>query len=194
MHTGNNTHSPVVFEPSAFHLQPVRLLTGDRHCEIKASAGSGRALHPDGSPMHRHQAFCDEEAKLSTLSGGCGRQYLGKLLEELSDMSRVNPAAGIGDSRFGQSPRGLLEIDGDAAARRRELDRIADEIPENLFQFIAFPLDGWKPFRMHDLKCHRFFCRDGAQIVGDQEGRGFKANRREAEQFLFDSMRDQSSN
>ncbi len=100
-------------------------------------------------------------------------------------MTRVNPTAGIGDRGLHKALGGRLEIDGYAAAWRRELDRIADEIPENLFQFIAVPLDRWKPFRMHDLECNRFLSRDGEQTVGDQEGRGFDADRCEAEYFLF---------
>ena len=102
--------------------------------------------------MHRHQAFGNEQAKLSPLSGGVGRRHFRELLEELFDVTRVNPAAGIGDRGLDKALGGRLEIDGDAAAWRRKLDRIADEIPENLFQFIAVPLDRWKPFRMHDLE------------------------------------------
>ena len=100
-------------------------------------------------------------------------------------MSRVNPAAGIGDTGLDKALGGRLEIDGDAAAWRRKLDRIADEIPENLFQFIAVPPDRWKPIRMHDLEANRFFSRDGVQTVSDQEGRGFDADRCDAEHFLF---------
>ena len=33
--------------------------------------------------------------------------------------------------------------------------------------------------------CNRFFSRDGTQIVGDQEGRGFDADRCEAERVIF---------
>ena len=66
-------------------------------------------------------------------------------------MVRVNPAAGIGDTGLDKALGGRLEIDGDTAAWRRKLDRVADEIPENLFQFILVPLDCWEPIRMHDL-------------------------------------------
>ena len=66
--------------------------------------------------MHRHQAFCNEETKLSPLSGGEGRRYLGKLLEEFSKMAWINPAAGIGDTGLNKAIGGRLEIDGDAAA------------------------------------------------------------------------------
>ena len=100
-------------------------------------------------------------------------------------MTRVNPTAGIGDTGLDKALRSRLEVDGDAAARRRELDRIADEIPENLFQFIAVSQDRWEPIRMHDLEGNRFFSRDGAQTVGDQKGCGFDADRCEAEHFRF---------
>ena len=83
--------------------------------------------------MHRHQAFCNEETKLSPLSGGEGRRHLGKLLEEFSKMAWINPAAGISDTGLDKALGGRLEIDGDTAARHRKSDRVADKIPEDLF-------------------------------------------------------------
>ena len=66
--------------------------------------------------MHRHQAFCNEETKLSPLSGRERRWHLGKLLEELSKMAWLNPTAGIGDTGLDKAFWGRLEIDADTAA------------------------------------------------------------------------------
>ena len=66
--------------------------------------------------MHRHQAFCNKEAKLSPLSGGEGRRHLGKLSEEFSKMAWINPAAGIGDTGLDKAFWGRLEIDADMDA------------------------------------------------------------------------------
>ena len=63
----------------------------------------------------------------------------------------INPAAGIGDTGLDKALGGRLEFDGHSAARRRKFDGVADKIPEDLFQFIAVPLDCWKLIRMHDL-------------------------------------------
>ena len=93
--------------------------------------------------MHRDQAFCNEESKLSPLSSWNGRGHFREFVEELFDMTRVNPAAGIGDTGSDTSLGGCLEVDGDVSARRCKLNGIADEIPENLFQFVAIPLDRW---------------------------------------------------
>lgn len=83
--------------------------------------------------MHRHQAFCNEETKLSPLSSGEGRRHLGKLLEEFSKVVWINSAAGIGNTGLDKALGGHLEIDGDTAAWRRKSDRVADKIPEDLF-------------------------------------------------------------
>ena len=83
--------------------------------------------------MHRHQAFCNEETKLSPLSGGESRRHLGKLLEEFSKMAWINPTAGIDDTGLDKALKSRLEIDGDTTAWRRKPDRVADKIPEDLF-------------------------------------------------------------
>src|SRR5262249_20166718 len=106
-------------------------------------------------------------------------------MEELSDVARVNSTAGIGDRGLDKAIGSRQELDGDASAWWRKLDRIADEIPENLFQFIAVRMDRWKPFRMHNLKGNRFFSCDGAQTVGYQERGGFDADRCETEHFVL---------
>ena len=98
-------------------------------------------------------------------------------MEKHSDVTRVNPATGIGDRGFNKAIGGRLEADGDAAAWRRKLDSIANEIPEDLFQFIAVALDRWKPFCVQDLECNCFITRNGAQIFGDYDGRMFRRRR-----------------
>src|SRR4029078_10260509 len=90
------------------------------HGEIKARAASGRTVHPDRSLMHRHQAFGNEQAKLSSLSSGVGGRPFREILKELFDMLRVNPTAGIGDRSLDKALESRFEIDGDTAARRRE--------------------------------------------------------------------------
>ena len=66
--------------------------------------------------MHRDEAFCNEEAKLSPLSSREDRRHLGKLLEEFSKMVWINSAAGIGDTGLNKALGGRLEIDSDSAA------------------------------------------------------------------------------
>ena len=122
LRTQNPELRPSYYLPSACR--------SDRHSEIKARAGSGRTLHPDGSLVHRHQGFGNEQTKLSPLSGGVGRRHFRELMEELFDVIRVNPTAGIGDRGLDKPIGVRLEIDGDAAAWRRELNRIANEIPD----------------------------------------------------------------
>ncbi|MEQ1935882.1 MAG: DUF5118 domain-containing protein, partial [Fimbriimonadaceae bacterium] len=47
--------------------------------------------------------------------------------------------------------------------RSDDKDKILWEIPENLLEFIAVPLDRWKSICAPDLDRNRFFIRDGAQ-------------------------------
>src|ERR1043165_2211221 len=123
----------------------------DWHGEIKACAGSRHTLHPDASLMHRHEAFGNEQAQLSALSGGVGRRHFREFVKELFDVMRLNPAAGIGNRSLDKAFGGRLEIDGDTTARRCELNRIAHELPDELFQFILVSPHRWEPISMHDL-------------------------------------------
>src|SRR6185436_605447 len=105
--------------------------------------------------------------------------------KEFCDVTRVNSAAGVGDRGFDESLGGHLEIDGDAAAWWRELDRVPDEIPKNLFQFVVISLHRWKPIRMQDLQGNRFFGRDSPQTVGDEESGVFDGYRCKPEHVLL---------
>ncbi len=80
-------------------------------------------------------------------------------------MDWVNPATGIGNTGLHEPWWRSAKLHGDLTARRGEFDRISDEVPQNLFQFVAVAVNGWKRLGRRDGEGDLFPRGDHLEIV-----------------------------
>lgn len=180
-------HKPRDSHHGSCRLTCVLLRSGDRQREVKACAGSGRALNPDFSEMPGDKGLRNEEAQLRALRGGHGGRHFGKFIEDLRQMVRVDPAAGIGNARLNKPLGSGAELNRDTAVGRRELDRIAHEIPENLLELVAVAVDERKSLNWLNLKGHLLFRSHRLQAARGKSRNLTNADRFEAERLFLET-------
>ena len=135
--------------------------------------------------MHRNETFRNEQSQLSTLRGRHGRRNFGEFVEHPVELIRRNAASRVLYTGLDHAVGKSLEPDRDVSSGRCEFNRIADEIPENLLQFVAIPLNHGQMCRLVDVDGDLFFGGHRAQALDDQHGNLIDAQRFQTEDLLL---------
>src|SRR2546423_1713048 len=109
-----------------------------RQCEVEVAPFAWRGLHPDAPVVRLDDALRDDEAKSD--AAPIRAAALPELTEDVWQLLRGNPGTGIGDDNphLVGDPR---PAKSDATPLRSELDRIPDEIGQDLLYAYRIRVD-----------------------------------------------------
>src|SRR5262249_43977064 len=141
--------------PTAYNTGRRRRL--DREGKRKRAAASGTAFHPDLSPVHLHERFRDRQpqagaARFLPPRGG----DLVKLVEDLLRFLRGYAGTRIGYRDLDPAVSVPRDRHRDFAFGGRELERVADQIHEDLNDLIAVGPGRHPRIRERDIQVYGF--------------------------------------
>ena len=105
-----------------------------RHREVERRAAAQRALDLDTSAVGLDEALADLQTK--SRSAALGFLCLPESVEDVREALGCNASAGVCDPKSYFAVAGRCPY-GDATARRSELERVADQVPQYLETAIA---------------------------------------------------------
>src|SRR4026209_2949820 len=138
------------------------------------------------SLMHRDKALRDEESQLGALRRGHRGRDFREFVEDSVKLIGGNPAARVPHTSLHHAIGERLELERNLSSGWRELHGIADKIPEDLLQLVAFCINQWGVLRRFNANVHVLLRGHGVQAFDDPRRALIETERLQSKNFLLE--------